>query len=341
MDRSDVWRVAQGLVVVGALSAGIGLGLSTGSAASEQRFVFVGDTPYSEAERVLLTGEIAEAIRGGGFPFLVHYGDLKGGGVPCGGEPQVRAAYEEVTGLTTEPLFYTPGDNEWTDCDRDFRTGAPMSELEHLDLIRQVFYYENRLELDSDWRFGRQAQFPENAVWRFGGLQFGTVHLVGTNNGRIEIRMDDVALALALVEARDQANRAWLNRIFGEASDFRSPAAAVVIATQADVTNPSEHAPCTAANPMYCDAFADFREQLRKHAQGFGKPVLLVHGDTGPYCWDREFGGAAAPNLWRLNAAGDFLKPLDATVVTFAPGDGEDPFSAAGLVHEKVPADQC
>ena len=73
----------------------------------------------------------------------------------------------------------------------------------------------------------------------------------------------------------------------------------------------------------------------------FGKPVLLVHGDTNPYCLDRDFGGEATGNLWRLNAIGDFYKPTDATLVTVDPDDPEAPFSAKGLVGNAEPAESC
>ena len=119
------------------------------------------------------------------------------------------------------------------------------------------------------------------------------------------------------------------------------PSDPVIIAAQADVTNPNETAPCTPANPMYCDAFAGFRAQLTKHAAEFDKPVLMVHGDTGAYCLDTGFGGAIAPNLWRLNAGGDYHQPLDATVVTFHPGEAGTPFSARGLIAGEEPAAGC
>ena len=112
---------------------------------------------------------------------------------------------------------------------------------------------------------------------------------------------------------------------------------AVIIATHADVTDGDESAPCTPTNRMNCDAYAEFRAQLTKNAAAFGKPVLLVHGDTNPYCLDKGFGGVAAPNLWRLNAGGDYHEPLDATVVTVDAKSRATPFAAEGLVAKEVP----
>ncbi len=133
-----------------------------------------------------------------------------------------------------------------------------------------------------------------------------TVHLVSTNNGRMDIQLDDIEAALALVEARDQANRVWMKESFAAA--LKADAQAIVIVTQADVTSPDAEGPCTATNRMHCDAFQNFRENLQRNARKFAKrgearrPVLLLHGDSNPFCMDKKFGGAQAPNLWRLNA---------------------------------------
>ena len=87
---------------------------------------------------------------------------------------------------------------------------------------------------------------------------------------------------------------------------------------------------------MNCDAFALFRDQLRRLARRFGKPVLLVHGDTNPYCLDKSFGMPGAPGLWRLNASGDFYQPAShATEVTIRPDDPAAPFSARTIGDEK------
>ena len=319
-----------------------------GNAQDGQRFLFIGDLPYSDEQNDRLNNVIAPAIMKGGFPFLVHYGDFKGGGVACS-ESVIRNAYAQITGLIAKgsdstpppPVFYTPGDNEWTDCDRQFKSGASYSELNRLDLLRRVFFFESPLNLPASWQYERQSLYPENAIWRFDGIQFATVHLVGTNNGRLEILLDDVALALAQVDARDQANRNWLNEIFRRALAFRNPADAVIIATQADVTDPDENTPCTPTNQLNCDAFADFRAQLIKHARSFKRPVLLVHGDTNPYCLDKGFGGSEVPNLWRLNAGGDYHQPIDATVVSVRLKGSDNTFTVRGLIDGEAPADGC
>ncbi len=100
---------------------------------------------------------------------------------------------------------------------------------------------------------------------------------------------------------------------------------------------------------MSRDAFLSFRDNLRLNARNFPKrkrgearrPVLLVQGDTNPYCMDKDFGGQQAPNLWRLNAWGDYQNPADATVITVRADDRQNPFAAQTLLGQKVPAARC
>ncbi len=305
-------------------------------------FIAIGDTPYSEKENTRIKTEIAKAIKEKNPPFVVHYGDFKGGGETCT-EELLTERRNDIYGLLPGKVFYTPGDNEWTDCDRSFLK-PPVSELGKLDFLRQLFF-EKPMDLPESWHYARQANFPENARWMKDGVFFMTVHLVSTNNGRIDILKDDIEAALALVDARDQANRVWMEETFSVA--LRTGAKAMVIVTQADVTSPDGGGPCTATNRMNCDAFQSFRSNLQLNAGGFAKrgeslkPVLLLHGDTNPYCMDKKFGGKRAPNLWRLNAWGDFKDPADATVVTVQPDDQQTPFKAETLLGHEIPADGC
>ncbi|MCI5119609.1 MAG: hypothetical protein D3908_00110 [Candidatus Electrothrix sp. AUS4] len=71
------------------------------------------------------------------------------------------------------------------------------------------------------------------------------------------------------------------------------------------------------------------------------RPVLLLHGDTTPFCMDKNFGGPQAPNLWRLNAWGDFKVPADATLVTVQPENPQQPFRAESLVGKEQPTEEC
>ena len=309
-----------------------GFGAAGAGAAEAQRFLVIGDLPYSAEQDTRLEAIIAPAIKAAGHPFLIHLGDFKASTEPCNKVLFIERR-DQVHALHPGRVFYTPGDNDWTDCDRP-GTGRPMSELDRLDLVRRLFFAAP-LEPPPDWAYARQPMFPENARWTLGRVMFATLHVVGTNNGREEILEDDIGLALSLVEARDQANRVWLAAAFAAADD--ADANAVIVAIQADVTKAAAGGPCTADNRIDCDAFAAFRAQLTRHAAAFGRPVLLIHGDTNPYCLDKGFGAAAAPRLWRLNAAGDY-KVIDATEITVRPDGG---LAVKTLVGSKAPRDGC
>ena len=309
---------------------------------SEFSFIAIGDTPYSPAENELIKSTITPAIQQANPPFLVHYGDLKSSKESCS-ETLLRERRDDIYNLLPSgSIFYTPGDNEWVDCDRP-NLNSPVSELGMLDLLRRVFFSET-IDLPPSWSYAYQPNFPENARWLYNNVLFATVHLTSTNNGRQEIFLDDIEAALALVEARDQANRVWLGEAFREA--LKVKVRAVIIITQADVTR-TEAGACTAFNRINCDAFALFRENLIRGARGFAdlneprRPVLLVHGDTNPYCWDKDFGGDLAPNLWRLNAWGDKQSPADATEIIVQLENTQKPFKARTLVNHLKPAKSC
>ena len=176
--------------------------------------------------------------------------------------------------------------------------------------------------------WAHQPDFPENARWQEGGALFVTLHIVGTNNGRQEILKDELDTALDAVEAREEAARTWLE----EAASLAKNARALVVIVHGDPTQPAALAACTADNRQDCDPYAPFRSGLADHAAALARPVLLIHGDTHPFCLDAGFGGERAPNLWRLNAWGDFQTPGDATLVTVQPDDREQPFVARTLL---------
>ncbi|NEO86266.1 MAG: hypothetical protein F6J87_18715 [Spirulina sp. SIO3F2] len=300
------------------------------------RFVAIGDMPYSEAEQDAFNTDIRRAISAADVPFVVHYGDLKGGGESCT-DALLTARRNDIESLHPDRVFYTPGDNEWTDCDRDF-LDVQFSELDRLAKLRDLFFREP-MAVPADWDYARQPNFSENARWQQENVIFLTLHVVGTNNGRQEILLDDPAAAIALVNARDEANRVWVEQAFEIAQ--QESAKAVVIVTQADVSDPDGTAPCTPTNPSDCDGYLTVREQIIAAAAAWGQPVLFVHGDTNPYCLDQEFGGEQAPKLWRLNAWGDFQSPPDATEITIQSGNAAEPFVIQTLMGQQAPTVGC
>jgi hypothetical protein len=308
--------------------------LSTPASAASTEFAAFGDMPYSD-DQIAVVKEIGAKLRDLGVPFVIHYGDAKSGGDSCD-DATLTGRKDLLYGLMPGRVFYTPGDNEWTDCDRDAAGG--FDETERLAKVREIFFSDG-LPAEPEWHIARQGpDYPENARWEYGELVFATVHIVGTDNGRRHIDKSDRKKALDDVDKRDKADLAWLDAAFEAAK--ATDAEGVVVAMQADPFGDVDgkdppDVECTHDVRVKCNPYLGFVRHLRARAAAFGKPVLLIHGSTSEYCLDRRFGGAGAPKLWRLNGPGDFAV-LDAAVVDFDAA-GVEPFSVRGLLDTRSP----
>lgn len=330
---------------------------------AETKFIVLGDIPYGADQAQTLESHIGPAIRDGGYPFVVHYGDIRAGYESCDGlfppnrdyKPTTEHQRDLIYGLLPGAVFYSPGDNDWTDCDRKGRGDA----LKSLKEVRSVFFTSaNNLPNVSTWKVKRQDRYPENARWEYNDLLFATLHIVGSDNGRYEIIPEDdanVKATLDEVDARDEANRKWLDEAFSHAKT--GSIKALVLFMQAD---PGEiepyrwkddegipltkeeferkrQLPCSETVRVVCNAFLKFLHHLTDGANDLNKPVLLVHGSTNKFCLDKGFGGWQAKKLWRLNGPGDFVT-IDAAVVRFD-AEAAAPFTVTGLFSEIAPPD--
>ncbi|MCH2203198.1 MAG: metallophosphoesterase [Fuerstiella sp.] len=111
-------------------------------------FYAMGDVPYQPEEDELLPKQIAQLPADA--EFVVHVGDIKGGGPPC-----VEAVYEKVSGMLSKsvaPVFIIPGDNEWNDCTDPVQAWAYWNQYfsrfdrrwnHRFPLFRQIEHEEN------------------------------------------------------------------------------------------------------------------------------------------------------------------------------------------------------
>jgi hypothetical protein len=199
----------------------------------------VSDMPYVESHNYNM-GKLTEALQAGGVPFVVHTGDYKGAGEPCTDEA-LQAHLTWARSFGDAPVFYTPGDNDWTDCDRPSLTPA-RPELEVLEALRGAFFAAPPPGAEAVGAVAQEA-LPENVRWTYEGVVFSTLHVVGTNNGREEILLGDEGAALDAVDARDAANLAWIEAAFEAAGE--GDARAVVFFQQADPTDVEAAEPST------------------------------------------------------------------------------------------------
>ncbi|MCE7914167.1 MAG: hypothetical protein DYH15_05640 [Nitrosomonas sp. PRO4] len=309
----------------------------------QTQFAVIGDMPYSDSEYALLEqpdGAIAKAIKELNPPVLIHLGDFKLARASCSNE-LFKDRYRQIAQLNPHKTVYTPGDNDWTDCDRlSLNFSQRYDELERLAYLRQIFFQQDELQLGKNIpALIRQQNFIENARWEIDQVLFATLHLPGTNNGRAQINRSPVKDALDAADSRDKFNEEWLIQLFDTATS-QPKIQAVVIAFHADIyENENDNKPaCTVKIRSDCDGYHAIRALISRKAADFKKPVLVIHGDSLAYCLHQPY--EKTPNLWRLNAPGDRVY-IDANRIIFDSANQDMPFTVMGLLDNKPAPSSC
>lgn len=304
--------------------------LSASGVAVAQPFSFValGDTAYRMPEGIAQFERLIARINRQQAAFSVHIGDIKSGSSRCDDSyfSVVRKQFDSFD----QPLVFTPGDNEWTDCHRADNGG--YDPLERLGKLRELFYPVPAMSLgrspmrvepqSADPRFSR---FVENARWERSGVHFATVHVIGSNNN---LQRNQAAVNEYI--ERNAANLAWINSTFARA--MQTGAKAVVIAFQADPWWSLD------GREDQRSGFTDTIQALKSNAIKFGKPVLIVHGDQHRLVIDKPLmqAGRVIYNATRLMVYGD--REVQGVLVSVDPDD-VDVFSFKSLtVPENLPA---
>lgn len=95
-----------------------------------------GDVPYSAEQVAVGVPHLIADMNARDLAFSVHVGDLKAGsGTPC--DDMLYARSKAFFDALEAPAMFTPGDNDWADCDRP--SNGTYSPRERLDHERAVF----------------------------------------------------------------------------------------------------------------------------------------------------------------------------------------------------------
>src|SRR5262245_20872696 len=146
------------------------------------RFAVIGDVPYGADQVAAFPGWIQQINADPGVRSVVHLGDIKNGSSVCSDEyfGLIRSDFDTFE----DPLVYTPGDNEWTDCHR-VNNGA-YTPLERLDKVRELYLSrpgrtmrQKQRNRDSQARLG----YPENVIYHRARVTFVAANITGSNNG--------------------------------------------------------------------------------------------------------------------------------------------------------------
>jgi hypothetical protein len=273
-----------------------------------------GDLPYSDVQATTGVPNLIADMNSQDLAFTAHDGDLKSGSSVC-----TDAVYTQALAYLNSlraPAAFTPGDNDWTDCDRT----AGTSSLERLDHERQLFF-------GTPFSFGQRkirqevqstplcvgvsgpTACVENRRWTLGGVTYATINIQGSCNNLCDTAPDPAEFA-----ARNQADIVWMQQTFDEARALHS--AGVMLITQADpgfdlsdaTRAPLRDPKTLAETDGQPDGFQSFLSALRDEVISYRRPVAYVHGDSHYFRIDKPFldsTGRRLENFTRVETFGD------------------------------------
>ena len=283
-----------------------------------------GDLPYSDQQALVGVPNLIADMNRQPLAFTVHC-DLKAGnGTPGSLTPTTcsDALYAQALGFFNAlraPAILTPGDNDWTDCDRP--SNGSFNSRERLDHERQVFFStpyslgqrQLRLEVQTAAlclnAAGAATPCVENRRWTYGRVTYVTLNVQGSCNNLCDTAPDPAEWA-----ARNAANIAWLQESFRYAAARQS--AAVMIVAQADpgwdqsdpTRAPLRDPKTLAETDGQPDGFKDYLIALRNEVTHWKRPVAYVHGDSHYHRIDKpllDSAGRRLENFTRVETFGD------------------------------------
>jgi Calcineurin-like phosphoesterase len=249
-----------------------------------------GDSPYgvndADTAQFDATPDFIAAINADPDVSLVlNVGDIHSGKQMC------DYGYDHsIYGLWTtfqSPVVYTPGDNEWADCHKSKEGSQPP--LENLASVRKIFFANpgHAIAADKpvmsqsenyDPNYPNDAEYVENVMWEQSKVVFVTLNVPGGSNNDEDNWFGDKDQTEAQkneILNRTGADLRWLDKAFAVAK--ADHANALVIQVQADMWDLDGNP------PSHIGAYRQFIDSIALHTTDFGKPVLLLNGDSHRY----------------------------------------------------------
>ena len=272
-------------------------------------FFAIGDMPYHNPEDTAKFKELTDAINAEKPLFTVHVGDIKSGSSEC--SDVYFTLMFRLLNRFRQPLIYTPGDNEWTDCGRP--GGGGYDPEERLAAVRKLFFANGQslgqhpITLESQHMTAGFEEFVENRMWHHQRITFATLHVVGTNNNYNANRGENAEFF-----KREKADLDWLTQIF-QRSRSRHDAGIVIFMHAAMLFEKTESS-----------GFNNIVDKLRTEVLAFGKPVLLIYGDSHRFLISKPLRDAQSKliqNFTALMVYGD--QDMNAVKITVNPRSKE------------------
>ncbi|HEY8721149.1 hypothetical protein [Pengzhenrongella sp.] len=268
-------------------------------------FAVIGDNPYGSTALAAFPGRIGQLNADPDVQLVSHLGDISS---PIDCSDGYYATIKSMFDTFVDPLVYTPGDNEWTDCHR--AAVGQANPLERLGAVRNVFFPVPGLTLGQNAiSVNAQYGYEENVTLSEAGLTFAAVHLVGSYNDLAAWTglgyTTPTSAQLSEESARNSADKALIQSAFASAKADGSRA--VVLLMQADMFTGSP-------GSTYKTAFKSIVQTISAESLAFARPVFLFNGDTHIFLMDHplttskwlSFYGLtkSVPNLTRITIEG-------------------------------------
>ncbi len=274
----------------GSLDDAIGSQIDENDTESKFTLAVIGDTPYGPIKLAEFPSLIAKINNDPAVLMVAHLGDIKAGkNSDCSNEyfMNIRSLFDTFE----DPLVYTPGDNEWTDCHKAIKNNGTYTPTERLAKVRELFFPVagqtlgvNNTHVLSEARDPANSDYIENVVFKRSHVVFAALNIPGSNNDLADwgtpLGADAAKYPTQAQEfaTRAQANSAWLSKTFSIAK--KTHAAGAVLFFQADMWDTSEPT---------LSGFDALVQQIGNLAADFGKPVLLLEGDSHKFRVDNPY----------------------------------------------------
>lgn len=325
-----------------------------------------GDWPYNQNlldNAPLLTNSINADSN---VSLVMHLGDIHSGSMACtsadilppipssnpGWNQKVYYQFQQFHA----PVVYTPGDNEWTDChkSKEKSSGDPLKELAS---VRSLFFakpghtlgmHEKAVMSQAqhfDAAYPTDTKFVENVMWEDSKVVFVTLNVPGSDNDALPWTgaFSNPAAQDQEVAERNAADFRWLESAFERAE--KQHARAVVIGIQADMWDPEAVASGELGH------YTPLVQKLADLTQRFGRPVLLLNGDSHVYGADHPLADPnsttgvvhhtqAVPNLTRITVQGSTNAPSEWLRLTIDPRTPQV-FSWVNVPYCNAPLASC
>jgi hypothetical protein len=302
-------------VVIPAATALAGNGSPTSSSGNASTMAVFGDEPYGtsptdHAEFDATPSFIQSINDDPKVGTVMHVGDIHSGSQYCT-QPYDQSIYDLWTAFK-DPLVYTPGDNEWTDCHKvkegggaynagtgqidyvkdsngnsvDYAGGDPLANLA---LVRSIFFPQPGVSLGGrkmqvisqaqtyDQAHPTDAQYVENVMWEQSGVLFVTIDLPGGSNNDQDTWYGTPFQTPGQIQEGPQRTGAdirWLDAAFAKAK--ADGMRGVVIDAQADMWDPEKGA-------AHQSGYEPIVSTVASDTTAFGSPVLMFNGDSHVY----------------------------------------------------------